>query len=183
MGRKSKEEDIYVYMWLIHIVVWQKSIQYCKATILQLKIKIFKLTCTVERWDLLIQCDEFCTWITWYEDSAVIQFPHWKLPFNNSVRWARDTQHTHPMRPEPISTWILKAQIIALPTQPEEAQRSHSSGIRMHDPSVKMPANPVTQGEGALLVFNWKKKKKTSLWKKAWGSLSAMRGQNGHLLV
>ena len=28
------------------------------------------------------------------------------------------------MRPEPISTWILKAQIIALPTQPEEAQRS-----------------------------------------------------------
>ena len=28
----------YVYLWLIHIVVWQKPIQHCKAIILQLKI-------------------------------------------------------------------------------------------------------------------------------------------------
>ena len=36
----------YIYLWLIHIVVWQKPTQYCKAIILQLKInfKTEKLT-------------------------------------------------------------------------------------------------------------------------------------------
>ena len=34
-------EDTYVYLWLIHVDVWQKPTQYCKAIILQLKI-IFK---------------------------------------------------------------------------------------------------------------------------------------------
>ena len=33
---KFKWERTYVYGWLIH--VWQKPIQHCKATILQLKI-------------------------------------------------------------------------------------------------------------------------------------------------
>ena len=31
-------EGTYVYLWLIHVDIWQKTIQYCKATILQLKI-------------------------------------------------------------------------------------------------------------------------------------------------
>ena len=39
MGRKSKEEGIYVYVWLIHFAVQQKLTQHCKATILQLKKK------------------------------------------------------------------------------------------------------------------------------------------------
>ena len=29
----------YVYLWLIYVDVWQKSTHYCKAIILQLKIK------------------------------------------------------------------------------------------------------------------------------------------------
>ena len=33
-----KTNDLYVYLWLIHVHIWQKSIQYCKAIILQLKI-------------------------------------------------------------------------------------------------------------------------------------------------
>jgi len=33
-----KTNNSYVYLWLIHVDVWQKSIQYCKAIILQLKI-------------------------------------------------------------------------------------------------------------------------------------------------
>ena len=37
-----QREGIYVYLWLIHLAIWQKSTQYCKATILQLKINIFK---------------------------------------------------------------------------------------------------------------------------------------------
>ena len=37
----SQREGIYVYLWLIHFVIWQKSTQYCKAIILPLKINIF----------------------------------------------------------------------------------------------------------------------------------------------
>ena len=33
----------YVYLWLIHVDVWQKSTQYCKAIILQLKIEKINL--------------------------------------------------------------------------------------------------------------------------------------------
>ena len=33
-----QQVDSYVYLWLIHIDVWQKSTQHCKAIILQLKI-------------------------------------------------------------------------------------------------------------------------------------------------
>ena len=33
-----KKEGTYVFLWLIYIVVWQKSTQYCKVIILQLKI-------------------------------------------------------------------------------------------------------------------------------------------------
>ena len=32
-------EGIYVYLWLTHVDIWQKPTQYCKAIILQLKIK------------------------------------------------------------------------------------------------------------------------------------------------
>ena len=34
-------EETYVYLWLIHVDVWQKPTQYCKAIILQLKISKF----------------------------------------------------------------------------------------------------------------------------------------------
>ena len=32
----------YVYLWLIHVDVWHKPTQYCKAIILQLKINFKK---------------------------------------------------------------------------------------------------------------------------------------------
>ena len=35
MGRKSKKEEIYVYLWLIHFVAQQKLTQWYIATILQ----------------------------------------------------------------------------------------------------------------------------------------------------
>ena len=41
MGGRFTREGAYVYLWLIHVDVWQKPIQYCKATILQLKINNF----------------------------------------------------------------------------------------------------------------------------------------------
>ena len=38
VGGRIKREGTYVYLWLIHVAVWQKLTQHCKAIILQLKI-------------------------------------------------------------------------------------------------------------------------------------------------
>ena len=34
MGGRFKREGIYVYLWLIHVEVWQKTTKFCKAIIL-----------------------------------------------------------------------------------------------------------------------------------------------------
>ena len=40
---RFKREGIYVYLWLIHVAMWQKPSQYCKVIILQLnKMKFLK---------------------------------------------------------------------------------------------------------------------------------------------
>ena len=38
----------HVYLWLIHVDIWQITTQYCKATILQLKIKFSKSVFKIE---------------------------------------------------------------------------------------------------------------------------------------
>ena len=40
MGGRFRREGTYVYLWLIHVEVWLKPVQFCKAIILQLKKKI-----------------------------------------------------------------------------------------------------------------------------------------------
>ena len=40
-GREVQKEGTCVYLWLIHVDVWQKPIKHCKATIPQLKIFFF----------------------------------------------------------------------------------------------------------------------------------------------
>ena len=40
--KREGTEGTYVYLWLIHVVRWQKPRHYCKAIILQLKIKLKK---------------------------------------------------------------------------------------------------------------------------------------------
>ena len=42
MGGRFKKEGTYVYLWLIHVDVWQKATQHCKAIILQLKTNKLK---------------------------------------------------------------------------------------------------------------------------------------------
>ena len=39
---RFKREGIYVCLWLIHVVVWQKTAQHYKAIILQIKINLKK---------------------------------------------------------------------------------------------------------------------------------------------
>ena len=48
VGGRVKREGTQVYLWLIHVYIWQKPTQYCKASILQLKINKFnsKENCT-----------------------------------------------------------------------------------------------------------------------------------------
>ena len=43
MGRSCKSRGIYVYLWLIHVEVGQKTTKFYKATILQLKINFLKI--------------------------------------------------------------------------------------------------------------------------------------------
>ena len=45
---RIRREGIYVYLRLIHVDVWQKPIQYCKAIILQLKTKQNKTKLIIE---------------------------------------------------------------------------------------------------------------------------------------
>ena len=40
MGESFKREGMYVYLWLIHVEVCQKTTKFCKAIILQLINKI-----------------------------------------------------------------------------------------------------------------------------------------------
>ena len=47
--RRFKRERTYVYLWLIHVNVWEKLTQYCKAIILQLKVNKFKKKLAKER--------------------------------------------------------------------------------------------------------------------------------------
>ena len=52
MGGRFKREGTYIYLWLIHVDVWQKSTQYCKAIILHLKVnKLFKIIFTQPWWE------------------------------------------------------------------------------------------------------------------------------------
>ena len=47
VGGRFNREGTYVYLCLIHVDVWQRPRQYCKAIILQLKINAFrKGTCS-----------------------------------------------------------------------------------------------------------------------------------------
>ena len=66
VGGKFKREDTYVYLWLIHVDVWQKPTKYCKAIILQLKMNKFnyfkKIPSTfcsfISTWALLAKLSE-----------------------------------------------------------------------------------------------------------------------------
>ena len=43
VGGRFKREGTYTHLLLIHVDVWEKPTQYCKAIILQLKINKFNL--------------------------------------------------------------------------------------------------------------------------------------------
>ena len=42
VGGRFKRERAYVYLWLIHVDVWQKPTKYCIAIMLQLRKKVYQ---------------------------------------------------------------------------------------------------------------------------------------------
>ena len=42
VGGRFMREQMHDYLWLIHVDIWQKATQHCKATILQLRINKLK---------------------------------------------------------------------------------------------------------------------------------------------
>ena len=46
MGRRFKREGTSVYLWLIHVDIWQKPTGFCKAITIQLKKNKLKHTHT-----------------------------------------------------------------------------------------------------------------------------------------
>ena len=49
MGRRFKREGTCIYLWLIHVDVWQKPVKHHKAIILQLKINLKRNSFNKER--------------------------------------------------------------------------------------------------------------------------------------
>ena len=50
VGGRFKREGIYVYLWLIHVDVWKKPIQYCKPIIPLLKVNTLKIIVKALEW-------------------------------------------------------------------------------------------------------------------------------------
>ena len=67
-AREIQKGGIYVYLWLIHIEVWQKTTKICKAIILQLKKSSLERNKSSELWWLLtdwvaaVSCWLHCCW-------------------------------------------------------------------------------------------------------------------------
>ena len=65
-GGRFKREGIYVYLWLIHVEVWQKT-KFCKAVILQLKFFLRKwkslshVQLSATPWTMEFSRPEYCS--------------------------------------------------------------------------------------------------------------------------
>ena len=62
MGGRLRREGTYIYLWLIHVVMWQRPIQYHKAIILQLNIN-FKISGRILRKAIAQIISSVCLWM------------------------------------------------------------------------------------------------------------------------
>ena len=84
----SKREGTHVYLWLIHIAVWQKPTQHYKVIIFQLKINKFKRKITLlinakKREKNLLQHHDLKASILWCSAFFMVQFSHVRDYWNN----------------------------------------------------------------------------------------------------
>ena len=89
LEERFKWEGTYIHLWLSHVDMWQKSSQYYKANILQLKINIFFknpkfLESTAHIWGLSAVATSWHVLITHissdFKDSSKTSFPWSRLP-------------------------------------------------------------------------------------------------------
>ena len=94
MGGRFKREGIYVHLWLIDVEVWQKTVKFCKAIILQLKNN-HKLTC-ICRCSVAQSCLTLCDPM----DCSTPDCPvfHYFEFAQTHAHWVDDTiQPSHPL--------------------------------------------------------------------------------------
>ena len=77
VGGKFKE-GTYVYLWLIHVDVWQRT-QYCKVIILQLKLNKFLINVFNFNWRIITlqYCGSFCHTSAWISHMCTCTPPSW----------------------------------------------------------------------------------------------------------
>ena len=63
-GGRVQRDGTYVYLWLIHVAVWQKPTQHCKTIILQWKIKNENQIKTKQNIYLLLSVAYHVSWIS-----------------------------------------------------------------------------------------------------------------------
>ena len=102
-GVGCRREGTYVYLWLIHLDVWQKPTQYCKVIFLQLKINnFFKRSCFKATYLWLwypIMASPSCMTIK----QVISLFLDWLTP---SVKWPQQILHWGPLRHQLCLTYL-----------------------------------------------------------------------------
>ena len=146
MEGRFKKEGIYVYLWLIHVEVWQKTTKFCKAIILQLKKIFLKETrYELEMWsvkeeiELLLfpGIEKFRTRFQVLENSA--RFLGVRVALQSQWQWCSGVflflcvwqvafskgLHQHMMHPLSCYTkrlWFLSLRLVSVPNSCWNAQ-------------------------------------------------------------
>ena len=114
IGGRFKREGIYVYIWLIHVEVWQKTVKFWRAIILWLKSKKKKFffkkwkRCRIQKIYIYFKKLIFIAFISEKNTNYIFyQYFHiiTSVQFNHSVvsdyLWPHELQHARPPCPSP----------------------------------------------------------------------------------
>ena len=134
MGGRFKREGIFVYLWLIHVEVWQKITKFCKPIILQLKKLIKKKKNQSSKNGVSMETTQ---------EEAVL-----------SRKWGRGKTWTQ-SRPQ-AQTWRDGSEVLGGTVFPElspEAPHTRRRGAAPHWwPQVEKPSIPFYDGPCILFL-------------------------------
>ena len=88
-GGRFKREGTYIYLWQIHVDVWQKLTKFCKAIILQLKNKqlFLKKLYGQKKWDWLHKLYTKIIYYTNFKQDILIMKPLYQLNRNTKKKF------------------------------------------------------------------------------------------------
>ena len=110
MGGRFKREGLYVYLWLIHVALWQKTKKFYKAIILQLKKKAETLLCQQRSvWSKLWFFGSH-VWM-WELDRKESWVPKnwcfWTVVLEKTLESPLDCKEIQPVSPGGNQSWIF----------------------------------------------------------------------------